>query len=74
MKLAERLKRIESKAPEYKQIILVKFSSEIRDLSCGDETFVRSESESEKDFIERVEAIFEKRLDRPMVTVLVGNF
>lgn len=74
MKLSERLKKIEAKAPEVKQIIVVKFSSEIRELSCGDETFVRTESESEKDFIERVEAIFELRLERPMVTVLVGNF
>lgn len=74
MKLSERLKKIEAKAPEEKQIIVVKFSTEIIELSCGDETFLRSESESEKDFIERVEAIFEMRLERPMVTVLVGNF
>ena len=74
MKLSERLKKIEAKAPEVKQIIVVKFSSEIIELSCGDERFVRTESESEKDFIERVEAIFEMRLERPMVTVLVGNF
>jgi len=74
LKLSERLKKIEAKAPEEKQIIVVKFSSEIRELSCGDERFVRTESESENDFIERVEAILEMRLERPMVTVLVGNF
>ncbi len=74
MKLSERLKKIEAKASEEKQIIVVKFSTEIIELSCGDETFLRSESESEKDFIERVEAIFEMRLERSMVTVLVGNF
>lgn len=74
MKLSERLKKIEAKASEEKQIIVVKFSTEIIELSCGDETFLRSESESEKDFIERVEAIFEMRLERPIVTILVGNF
>ena len=74
MKLSERLKKIEAKASEEKQIIVVKFSTEIIELSCGDETFLRSESESEKDFIERVEAIIEKRLERPIVTNLVGNF
>ncbi len=74
MKLSERLKKIEAIAPKEKQILVVKFSSEITELSCGDERFVRTESESEKDFIERVEAIFEMRLERPMVTVLVGNF
>lgn len=73
MRLSERLKKIEAKAPEEKQIIVIRFISEIKELSCGDETFVRLENESENEFIERVQAILEMRPNRPLVAVLMSN-
>ena len=74
MKLYDRLKKIEAKAPADKKIIVVKFGSEIKELSCGGEKFYRLENESESEFIKRIKALVEHHPDRPMLTVLVGNF
>ena len=74
MKLDDRLKKIEAKAPENKKIIVVKFASEVKELTCGDQIFLRYESESEGEFILRIRKLIELWLNRPMVTVLVANF
>ncbi len=74
MKLDDRLKKIEAKVPEEKKIIVVKFTSEVRELTCGNQIFLRYESESEDEFILRIRSLIELRLNRPLVTVLVANF
>lgn len=74
MRLADRLKKIEAKAPVEKQIIIVRYSSEITELMCGNETFLRLEIESEEEFIIRIRKILEARSDRPQITFLLANF
>ena len=74
MKLYDRLKKIEAKAPAEKKIMVVKFGNELTELSCGGETFCRDENEPEGAFIMRIRSVVQQRTDRPLVTVLVGNF
>jgi hypothetical protein len=74
MKLSDRLKKIEAKSPAEKKIIVVKIVSEIRELSFGEEHFYRLENESEDTFIKRIMSVVERSENRPMVTVLVGNY
>lgn len=74
MKLSERLKKIEAKAPKEKQIIVFRYSSEITELMCGNETFLRLKDESEEKFIARIKKTLEARLDAPEITFLVANF
>lgn len=73
MRLSDRLKKIEAKAPAEQKIIVVKYGNELKELSCGGEKFYRQENESECEFIRR-RLIIENRTDGKMVKVLVGNF
>jgi hypothetical protein len=72
MKLSERLKRLEAKAPAQQLIQVVKFGTELTSLQYGDDYYYRLESEPEDEFIERVLAIVKKN-PRPNGFYLVGN-
>lgn len=75
MKLDDRLKKIEMKAPEQRNIIVVKFSNEIWELFCAGETFARLEYESEDGFIERIKKIVERKQQIcGCPTILVSGF
>ena len=72
MKLSERLKRLEAKAPAEQQIFVVKFGTELKYLQYGDDNYYRLESEPEDEFIERILVIVKKN-PRPNGFYLVGN-
>ena len=72
MKLSERLKRLEAKAPAEQQIFVVKFGTELTSLQYGDDKYYRLESEPEDKFIERILAIV-NRNPHPNGFYLVGN-
>ena len=72
MKLSERLKRLEAKAPAEQQIFVVKFGAELTCLQYGDDKYYRLKDEPEDEFIERILAIVKKN-PRPNGFYLVGN-
>ena len=72
MKLSERLKRLEAKAPAEQPIFVVKFGTELTTLQYGDDKYFRLEDEPEDDFVERILAIVKKN-PRPNGFYLVGN-
>ena len=72
MKLTERLKKLEAKAPAEQPIFVVKFGTELTCLQYGDDKYYRLENESEDDFIERILAKVKKN-PRPNGFYLVGN-
>ena len=72
MKLSERLKRLEAKAPAEQQIFVVKFGTELNCLQYGDDKYYRMDSELEDEFIERILAIVKKN-PHPNGFYLVGN-
>jgi hypothetical protein len=72
MKLSERLKRLEAKAPAEQKIFVVKFGTELNTLQYGDDKYYRIEGEEEDDFVERILAIVKKN-PRPNGFYLVGN-
>ena len=74
MNLKNRLKKLEIKRSFKSKIMVVKFGSELFCLSHGDEEFHRIEGETEEGFIKRIKALVAERPDRPLVTILVGNF
>lgn len=72
MKLSERLKRLEAKAPPEQPIFVVKFGTELNALHYGDDKYYRLDSEPEDEFVERILAIV-KRNPHPNGFYLVGN-
>lgn len=72
MKLSERLKKLEAKAPENQKIQVIKFGTELRYLQYGDDKYYRLESEPESEFTERILAIVKKN-PHPNGFYLVGN-
>lgn len=72
MKLSERLKRLEAKAPAEQPIFVVKFGTELNCLHYGNDKYYRLEGETEDEFSERVLAIVKKN-PRPNGFYLVGN-
>jgi hypothetical protein len=72
MKLSERLKRLEAKAPAEQRIQVIKFGADLTELNyCGD-LYPRLENESEKAFVSRVLSIV-KQNPKPKGYFLVGN-
>lgn len=74
MSLNKRLKRLEAKLPPEKKVIVVKFGNQIHQLKFGELIFNRDEDETESDFIKRAKAVVEATPDRPLVSILLGNF
>lgn len=72
MKLSERLKRLEAKAPVEQQIFVVQFGTKLTYLQYGNEKYYRLENEPEDDFIERILCIVKKN-PHPNGFYLVGN-
>lgn len=73
MKLAERLKKLEAKAPAEQPIFIVRFGTELNCLTYCDDKYYRLENETEDEFSERVLAIV-KENPYPNGFYLVGNF
>ena len=72
MKLSERLRKLEAKAPMGQKIKVIKFGTDLTELNyCGD-LYPRYENESEKEFIARVLSIV-KQSPKPNGYYLVGN-
>ena len=74
MSLDKRLKKLEGKRQYEKKVMVVKFDNEINQLKFGGQIFSRLEDETENAFIKRIKAIVEAIPDRPIVSVLLGNF
>ena len=74
MSLVKRLKKIEAKLRLDKKLIIVRYPSEVTELTYRGKVFERLQSESEDEFVVRVVAIVETIEDRPDVSYLVGNF
>lgn len=74
MRLNKRLKKLEDKRPPEKKVMVVKIGNEIHQLKFGGQIFNRLEDETENAFINRIKAIVEDIPDRPLVSVLLGNF
>jgi len=72
MKLSERLKRLEAKAPAEQKIQVIKFGAELTYLQYGDDKHYRFENEPEDDFVARILAIVKKN-PHPNGFYLVGN-
>lgn len=72
MKLSERLKRLEAKAPAGQHIQVIKFGTELTSLQYGDDKYYRLENEPEDEFTERILAIVKKN-PHPNGFYLVGN-
>jgi hypothetical protein len=72
MKLSDRLKRLEAKAPLEQLIFVVQFGTELNCLKYGDDKYYRLESEEEDDFVERILTIVKKN-PHPNGFYLVGN-
>ena len=72
MKLAERLKKLEAKAPAKQKIQVIKFGAELTYLQDGEDKYFRLENEAEDDFVERILAIVKKN-PHPNGYYLVGN-
>lgn len=74
MSLHKRLKKLKDKRPPEKKVMVVKFGNEINQLKFGVQIFIRLEGETENSFISRIKSIVEALPDRPVVSILVGNF
>jgi hypothetical protein len=74
MNLGNRLKKLESVQSFEPKIMFVRFSDDVKVLSCAGEKFYRNQVETEDDFISRVTKIVELREDRPYVTILTSGF
>jgi hypothetical protein len=72
MKLSERLKKLEAKAPAEQKIQVVKFGTELKYLQYGGDKYCRLEKEPEDEFIQRILAIV-KQNPHPNRFYLVGN-
>jgi|LauGreStaDraftv2_3_1035109.scaffolds.fasta_scaffold439037_1 hypothetical protein len=72
MKLSERLKRLEAKAPTEQKIQVIKFGTELKYLQYGGDKYYRFENEAEDRFTERVLDIVKKN-PHPNGFYLVGN-
>jgi hypothetical protein len=72
MKLSERLKRLEAKAPAEQPIFIVQFGTELNCLKYGDDKYYRLDGEKEDEFSERVLAIVKKN-PHPNGFYIVGN-
>ena len=72
MKLSERLKRLEAKAPAEQKIQVIKFGTELTYLQYGDDKYYRLENEPEDEFTERILVIVKKN-PHPNGFYLVGN-
>lgn len=72
MKLSERMKRLEAKAPAEQPIFVVKFGAELTTLQYGDDKYYRLDEEGEDEFVERILVIV-KRSPHPNGLYLVGN-
>ena len=72
MKLLDRLKKIEAKTPPEQKIFIIKFQVELTTLEYGEDKYLRLDSETEGQFIERTLAMVKKN---PQVNgcYLVGN-
>ncbi len=74
MNLENRLRKLESIQSFEPKIMFVRFSDDVKVLSCAGEKFYRNQDETEDDFISRVTKIVELRADRPYVTILTSGF
>ena len=72
MRLLDRLKKIEEKAPPEQKIFVIKYQVELTSLQYGDDKYLRLDSEKEDGFIERILAIVKKN-PHPNGFYLVGN-
>jgi hypothetical protein len=72
MKLLDRLKKIEAKAPPEQIIHVVKYQTELNTLEYGEDEYLRLDGETEDEFIERILAIV-KKSPHPNGCYLVGN-
>jgi hypothetical protein len=72
MKLLDRLKMIEAKAPLELKIVVVKYPAELKTLEYGEDKYLRLDGETEDDFVERILAIVKKN-PHPNLCYLVGN-
>ena len=72
MRLLDRLKKIEAKAPPEQKIFIIKFQVELTSLEYGDNKYLRLDGETEDEFIERTLAIVKKN-PHPNGFYLVGN-
>ena len=60
MKLLDRLKKIEAKAPPEQKILVIKYQVELTSLQYGDDKYLRHDGETEDVFVERILAIVNK--------------
>lgn len=74
MTLTKRLKKLEAKRLPDKKLIVVRYPSDVEELTYRGEVYKRLEGEAEKVFIDRIVAIVEAMEDRPDFAYLVGNF
>ena len=72
MKLLDRLKKVEAKAPPEQKILVIKYQVELTSLQYGEDKFLRLDGESEDEFVERTLAIVKKN-PKPNGGYLVGN-
>lgn len=72
MRLLDRLKKIEAKAPPEQKILVIKYQVELTSLQYGDDKYLRLHDETEDEFVERVLAIVKKN-PHPNGFYLVGN-
>ena len=74
MTLGKRLMKLEGKTLVEKKIIIVKYENELKELQFQKEIFKRLENESEKEFVARVRKEVSQKPERPLISILVGNF
>jgi hypothetical protein len=74
MNLENRLKKLESVQSFEPKIMFVRFSDDVKVLSCAGEKFYRNEDETEDEFVIRVREIIQLRPDKPYVTILTSGF
>ena len=72
MRLLDRLKKIEAKAPPEQKILVIKYQVELTTLEYGKDKYLRLEAETENEFVERILAIVKKN-PKPNGGYLVGN-
>ena len=72
MKLLDRLKKIEAKAPPEQKIFVIKYQLELTSLQYGDDKYLRHDGETEDEFVGRIIAIV-KQNPKLNVCYLVGN-
>ena len=72
MRLLDRLKKIEAKAPPEQKIFVIKYQVELTSLQYGEDKYLRRDGETEDGFIERILAIV-KNNPHPNGFYIVGN-